>query len=230
MKGVVEFDGSVSDEFNITSGVKQGCVLAPTLFGIFFATMLKQAFKNTTEGVYLRTIMDGDLFNLQRLKSLENVEEVIVRDLLFADDAAIVAHTAEDLQTLLDNISRSCSNFGLTISIAKTKVMVQGIDDMPNVKINNNQLEIVPDFTYLGSLLTSNLSLEKEIDRRIGKAYTTFCRLAARVWENNVLTTHTKILIYRACVLSTLLYGSGSWCLYFKQQRRHMKHPRHQID
>ena len=67
--------------------------------------MLKQAFKNTTEGVYLRTIMDGDLFNLQRLKSLENVEEVIVRDLLFADDAAIVAHTAEDLQTLLDNIS-----------------------------------------------------------------------------------------------------------------------------
>ena len=105
--------------------------------------------------------------------------------------------------------------------------MVQGIDDMPNVKINNNQLEIVPDFTYLGSLLTSNLSLEKEIDRRIGKAYTTFCRLAARVWENNVLTTRTKILIYRACVLSTLLYGSGSWCLYFKQQRRlnafHMK-------
>ena len=97
MKGVVEFDGSVSDEFNITSGVKQGCVLAPTLFGIFFATMLKQAFKNTTEGVYLRTKMDGDLFNLQRLKSLENVEEVIVRDLLFADDAAIVAHTAEDL-------------------------------------------------------------------------------------------------------------------------------------
>ena len=76
MKGVVEFDGSVSDEFNITSGVKQGCVLAPTLFGIFFATMLKQAFKNTTEGVYLRTKMDGDLFNLQRLKSLENAEEV----------------------------------------------------------------------------------------------------------------------------------------------------------
>ena len=106
--------------------------------------MLKQAFKNTTEGVYLCTKMDGDLFNLQRLKSLENVEEVIVRDLLFADDAAIIAHTAEDLQILLDNISRSCSIFGLTISIAKTKVMVQGIDDMPNVRINNNQLEILP--------------------------------------------------------------------------------------
>ena len=37
MKGVVEFDGSTSEPFNITSGVNQGCVLAPTLFGIFFA-------------------------------------------------------------------------------------------------------------------------------------------------------------------------------------------------
>ena len=75
--------------------------------------------------------------------------------------------------------------------------MVQGSDDMPNVRINYNQFEIVPDFTYLGSVLTSNLSLEKEIDRMIGKAYTTFCRLAARVSENNVLTRRTIILIYR---------------------------------
>ena len=227
MKGVVEFDGSVSDAFEITSGVKQGCVLAPTLFGIFFATMLHQAFRNTTEGVYMHTRMDGDLFNLQRLRSKKNIEEVIIRDLLFADDAAIVAHTAEDLQTLLDKLSQACTNFGLTISIAKTKVMVQGVDDMPDMKINNNQLEIVQDFTYLGSLLTSNLSLEKEIDRRIGKAYTTLSRLTERVWENNALTTHTRILVYKACVLSTLLYGSECWCLYSKQERRlnafHMK-------
>ena len=45
MKGVIEFNGSLSDEFNIYSGVKQGCVLALTLFGIVFATMLKQTFK-----------------------------------------------------------------------------------------------------------------------------------------------------------------------------------------
>ena len=105
---------------------------------------------------------------------------------------------------------------------------------MTDMKINNNQLEIVQDFTYLGSLLTSNLSLEKEIDRRIGKAYTTFSRLTERVWENNALTTHTKILVYKACVLSTLLYGSECWCLYSKQERRlnafHMKCLRRILD
>ena len=37
MQGIVQFNGSTSEPFNISSGVKQGCVLAPTLFGIFFA-------------------------------------------------------------------------------------------------------------------------------------------------------------------------------------------------
>ena len=45
-KGTVLNDGATSDPFNILSGVKQGCVLAPTLFGIFFATLLKHAFGN----------------------------------------------------------------------------------------------------------------------------------------------------------------------------------------
>ena len=53
MKGTVVFDGSISDPFDIQSGVKQGCVLAPTLFGIFFAVMLKQAFGTTTKGLTL---------------------------------------------------------------------------------------------------------------------------------------------------------------------------------
>ena len=35
MKGTIVFDGSASDPFDIRSGVKQGCVLAPTRFGIF---------------------------------------------------------------------------------------------------------------------------------------------------------------------------------------------------
>ena len=54
MKGVVQFDGSSSDSFNIRSGVKQGCVLAPTLFGSF-AVVLKHAFGQSTEGIFLHT-------------------------------------------------------------------------------------------------------------------------------------------------------------------------------
>ena len=65
MKGTVLYDGATSDPFNILSGVKQGCVLAPTLFGIYFAILLKYAFGESTEGIYLQTTSDGNLFRLR---------------------------------------------------------------------------------------------------------------------------------------------------------------------
>ena len=51
MKGIIQFDGSSSEAFSISGGMKQGCVLAPTLFGIDFAVMLKQAFGSSTEEI-----------------------------------------------------------------------------------------------------------------------------------------------------------------------------------
>ena len=47
--GTVQFNGSYSDPFEIRNGVKQGCILAPTLFGIFFGLLLKHEFDTTTK-------------------------------------------------------------------------------------------------------------------------------------------------------------------------------------
>ena len=43
-------DGNASDPFPVTNGVKQGCVLAPTLFSLMFSAMLTDAFKETSPG------------------------------------------------------------------------------------------------------------------------------------------------------------------------------------
>ena len=67
MMSTVQFDGDVSAEFGVKSGVKQGCILAPTLFGIFFALHLKHAFKRSTDSVYLHSRSDSCLFNISRL-------------------------------------------------------------------------------------------------------------------------------------------------------------------
>ena len=90
----VQFDGNMSSEFEVKSGVKQGCVLAPTLFGIFFALLLKHAFKSTRDGVYLHSRSDVRLFNISRLRTKTKSRKVTIRDLLFADDAVLVSQTA----------------------------------------------------------------------------------------------------------------------------------------
>lgn len=119
----------------------------------------------------------------------------------------------------MHRFAKAASDFGLTISLKKTNVMAQDADP-PNITINGCQLEAVEHFTYLGSNITNNLSLDSELDTRIGKASTTLARLSKRVWNNKKLTIKTKIAVYRACVLSTLLYASESWTLYSRQERR----------
>jgi hypothetical protein len=79
----------------------------------------------------------------------------------------------------------------LTISLKKTEVMGQNVDKPPKITISNYVLEVIHQFTYLGTTITDNFSLEAEINRRIGRASTIFARLTRRVWENNKLTTHT---------------------------------------
>ena len=117
MKGRVNYHGATSEPFDIHSGVKQGCVLAPTLFSIFFSTMLSYAFKTSTEGVFLHTRADGELFNLARLRAKTKGRHVDIREMLFTYDAALVTHTMEDLQQLIDRLSHAFKEFGLTISI-----------------------------------------------------------------------------------------------------------------
>ena len=66
-RGQIRLNGNLSEPFPISNGVKQGCVLAPTLVSIFFSMMLKQATVDldVDEGVYIRYRLDGSLFNLR---------------------------------------------------------------------------------------------------------------------------------------------------------------------
>ncbi|XP_066021426.1 uncharacterized protein [Pocillopora verrucosa] len=143
----------------------------------------------------------------------KNVRKVAIRDLLFA-------HTAEKLQLLLNQFSDVCEAFRLTISLKKTKVMCQANAATPAVTIKDYTLEAVTQFTYLGSTTSNNNCLEVEIGKRIGKAATNMTKLSARVWENKKLTTQTKVAVYRACIVSTLLFGSESWTTYASQEKR----------
>ena len=116
--------------------------------------------------------------------------------MLFADDAAVANHTQEELQSLMDCFSQACKDFGLTISLKKTNVLGQDTEALPVITIDNYELDAVCQFTYLGSTITDNLSLDAEIDNRIGKAASTLARLTARVWRSPKLSVKTKMAVY----------------------------------
>ncbi len=107
----------------------------------------------------------------------------------------------------------------LKLSSYKFVVQAQESDIAPNIHINNYILDVVNEFTYLGSTMCSNLTLELE-NRTIGKAFTAMSRLSKRLWENTKLTLSTKIKVYQACVPSTLLHSSEAWPTYSHQERR----------
>ena len=93
--------------------------------------------------------------------------------MLFANDDAVSAHSPSHLKSLMDRFANARTAFGLTISLKKnTKVLAQTTIS-PNITVNNYELEMVDKFTYLGSTINSKLSLDRELDGRIGMA--AFC-------------------------------------------------------
>ena len=219
MKVSVSEGGEKSPLFDVTSGTKQGCVLAPTLFSIFFSMMLLVAFKDTRDGVDINSRCDVGIGRVkaQHFKAPTRVTLSTIRDLLFADDCALAAPTLEALQRLCDCFATAARRFGLIISIKKTEVLYQPAPGVPYappaVSIEGKQLNAVKTFKYLGSTISNDASLDAEITARIAKATAAFGRLTKRLWTNRNIRLDTKIAVYRAVVLSSLLFGCESWTL-----------------
>ena len=224
MQAQVLDQGESSTPFPVTNGVKQGCVLAPTLFSMMFTAMLSDAFQDSDPGINIRCRTDGRLFNLRRLQTKTKVLFDKVRDFLFADDCALNAGSPEDMQHSMDLFSIACTNFGFTISTKKTVVTYQPAPrkqyQEPTVTVNGQKLQTdVDKFTYLGSTLSRSVHIDDEIDARIAKASVAFGRLRSSVWERKGVSLATKPSVFRAIVLTTLLYTSETWTVY----QRHAK-------
>ena len=211
MTGQVLSSGEQSDPFIISNGVKQGCVLAPVLFNLFFTCFLRQAVGNMDEGAYVRFRYDGSIFDLRRLSAKTKTLNSLIQEALFADDCALMAHKPGDLQAMLNSFSDASKQFGLTISLGKTEVLIQrapnSVAPQPAVSIDDAELKVVNSFKYPGSMISNDGSLDKEIASRISKASQTLGRLRNRLLNYHNVTLDTKLKVYRAVVLSSLLYG-----------------------
>nr|VZI25818.1 unnamed protein product [Spirometra erinaceieuropaei] len=90
----------------------------------------------------------------------------------------------------------------------------------PQISVNGTQLQMVENFPYLGSTLYRNTKIDDEVANRISKASQAFGRLQSTVWNRHGLQLSTKLKMYKAVILPTLLYGAETWTVYTRQARR----------
>ena len=223
MQARVRDNGAFSEPFPVANGVKQGCVLAPTLFSLMFSAMLTDAYRSGDIGVDIRYRTDGKLFNLRRLQAKSKVQATTVRDLLFADDCALYATELQEMQASMDKFATACSDFGLTISSKKTEVMHQPAPGVPylepRITVNGEHLSVADKFVYLGSTLSRTANIDDEVALRISRASVAFGRLRDPVWDRRGLTIQTKLKVYRAVVLPSLLYACETWTVYSRHAK-----------
>ena len=181
----VQDDGESFEQILVINGVKQGCVLAQSLFSMMFSAMLAEAFRDNSDGIPIRYWTDGKVFNLRRLHAKSKVKMDCVRDLLFADDCALNACSEPEMQQSMDKFSSACNAFGLIISTKKREVMYQPAPSKdyiePTINVNGEALKTVNKFTYLGSTLSRNVRIDDEVVLRIAKASAAFGNLREKV-------------------------------------------------
>ena len=173
--------------------------------------MLNHAIRYLEQGVYPRYWLDGSLFDLHRLTAKTKTVKKTVLEALFADDCALMAHRESDLQIIVNKFEEASRLFGLSISLGKTEVLYQptpaAVAHRPTISMDGTQLKTVDDFKYLGSVISKDRSLDKEISARICKASQALGRLKTRVLSQHNIRRPTKLKVYRAVVLTSLLYG-----------------------
>ena len=200
----------------------EGCVRAPTLSSIFFSIMFCEAKEVLPDDIYICCWIDGSVFNLQcYLACMTTIEELITK-LLFADDYPSRLHGGSST-THCDLLLWSSQELVLTIGLKKTELLYQlskwEVYSPSHISISGTNLNAVEHFTYLGSVIPKDATVSKDLDNHLFKASSSFGRLSKRAWQSHLLHLSLKIQVYRAIVVSILLYDAETWALYGKQIR-----------
>ena len=121
-----------------------------------------------------------------------------------------MSSTLSHCQSKLTRLKNTAEKAGLKINTDKTKSMRFKARSRTLMTVGSEEIENTNQFKYLGSVITSDGDSHKDISIRIGKAWGAYNKLRP-IWRSNQLSKKTKLSVYRACVMSVLLYGCESW-------------------
>ena len=197
----VKVEGELSDWFDVSKGVRQGCLVSPLMYNLYSEEVLR---KSADDMSWIGIRISGRQIN----------------NLRYADDIVLIATSKEELQRLLDKLNQVSGNYGMRINTKKTKVMAATRNgEILNISVSGKRLEQVDCFKYLGSLISKESDCSKEIRARLGTARTALKDLD-KIWKERSLRSAIKLRVVRTLVWPVAIYGCEAWTIKAADLRR----------
>ena len=190
-------------------GLRQGCVLSPLLFNIFFAAVLNVVLQRFSE----EPAILAELVHLKEPSTSLGPEPAMdyvrraVWGMLYADDACIVSRSPQGLAKMMEVIVEVCRAFALTVSAKKTETMCMPPPRTPRTMVRieaaGQIYKQVQSFAYLGGAVTETPDMSVEIARRYSR----------ELYGQPKVALSLKTRMVKAEVFEALLYGCSTWTL-----------------
>ena len=190
-ESAVIYEGSISDWFKVTTGVKEGCVMS----GFIFIIVLDWVMRRTVE---------------EERNGIRWDFSTALEDLIFADDIALISSTWSHMQRKTSRLERNAVYVGLKMSVKKTKVMRINARRQDSIKISGTEIEDTDEFTYLGSTVTKDGGAEADIRKRLSKGRNSV-NILGKVLKSESYSRKTKLRLFQSNVIPVLLYGAELW-------------------
>jgi len=140
-----------------------------------------------------------------------------INNLRYADDTTFMAEREEELKSLLMKVKVESEKVGLKLNIQKTKIMASG--PTTSWEIDGETVEIVSDFIFWGSKITTDGDCSHEIKRRLLLGRKVMINLD-NIFKSRDITLLTKVHLVKAMLFPVVMYGCESWMVKKAEHRR----------
>ena len=197
-KCAIKVNDRITDFFEYSKGVRQGCPLSSILFNLYVNDIFDTIDEHTISDVYLN-------------------ENNKINALMYADDLVLISRTKEGLQRQIDSLHNYCQKWKLSINIMKSKSMVfnRGNNLIKTVfNIGGSPIENVKTFKYLGFTISAkNCGFQHTVDDLSLKANRAIYAIKSKI-KLSKLPMKLAIKIFKSQIIPILTYGSEVWGPY----------------